>query len=412
MPELARLRAAIRRPIVIDAFLAACVAVPGLAGLPWSSPGTSAGAAVTAGAIALLAVSAGTVVARRRWPILAAVTGGVSFVIAVQAGWFDPNGSSVDGGFVTSGLLLWAVIMSFALGLVRPIRSPLVALAIVIVAQQWHGLNPFPVVLAGGAYAVGWVVRSRRDLADALDVRAGELASEQQRYATEAVRYERARIARELHDVVAHCMSIVVVQASAGQRLADLGDTTVTDRVFDDIAELARQAESDLAGLTRLLSREPESSPRLSGQLIDQLVARAGTAGTAVTVEVAGDLDTIPSLTAVALTRVLQEGVTNAIKHAPGAPVAVGLRTDQHLTSLDVANGPAPSASDQLDVLGGGNGLRGLRERVSTLGGALNSQPTADGGWLLSAVIPAADASAARPRPVAEAALSLKAALS
>jgi signal transduction histidine kinase len=392
MPELARLRAAIRRPKVIDAFLAACVALPGLAGLPWSSPGTSASGAVIAGALALLAISAATVYVRRRWPVGAAATGAVSFVVAVQAGWFDPNGSSIDGGLVTSGLLLWAVIMSFALGLVRPIRTPLVGLTAVVVAQQWHGLNPFPMVLAGGAYAVGWVVQSRRDLAVALDVRAGELASEQQRYATEAVRYERARIARELHDVVAHCMSIIVVQASAGRRLADAGDTAITDQVFDDIAELARQAESDLAGLTRLLSRDPEQAPRLSGQLIDQLVARAGTAGTSVTVEVAGDLDTIPSLTAAALTRVLQEGVTNAIKHAPGAPVAVDVRTDDHLTSLDVENGPiplTPSPSREIKVSGGGNGLRGLRERVSTLGGALHSQPTAAGGWLLSAVIPA-----------------------
>src|ERR1700690_3113877 len=106
MPELARLHAAIRRPIVIDAFLAACVAVPGLAALPWSTPGTSASGTVTAGAVALLAVSAATIVARRRWPVVAAVAGGVSFVITVQAGWFDPNGSSIDGGLVTFGLLL------------------------------------------------------------------------------------------------------------------------------------------------------------------------------------------------------------------------------------------------------------------------------------------------------------------
>jgi signal transduction histidine kinase len=389
MPELTRLRAAIRRPVFIDVFLAACVAGPGLAGLPWSSPGTSASGAVTAGAVALLAVSAATIVVRRRWPVVAAVAGGVSFVIAVQAGWFDPNGSSVDGGLVTLGLLLWAVVMSVALGRQRPIRTPLLGLAIVVVAQQWHGVNPFPAVLAVGAYAVGWILRSRRDLATTLELRAGELATEQQRYATEAVRYERARIARELHDVVAHCMSIIVVQASAGQRLAEVGDTAITDQVFDDIAELARQAESDLAGLTRLLSHEPEPAPRLSSQLIDQLVARAGAAGTYVTVEVAGDLDTIPSLTAAALSRVLQEAVTNAIKHAPGAPVAVGVRTDDRLTSLDVENGPAPSTSTEIDVSGGGNGLRGLRERVSTLGGALHSQPTADGGWLLSAVIPA-----------------------
>ena len=347
----------------------------------------------------MLAVAGAVVFARRRWPFGAAAAGAVTLVVAVEAGSFDPNGSSVDGALVTIGLLLWAVVMSFTLGTCRPIRVPLVGVVLVVVAQQWHGVNPFPAVLAIGSYAVGWIVRSRQDLAAALDVRAVELAAEQQRYATEAVRFERARIARELHDVVAHCMSIVVVQASAGQRLphTDPTHTAATDQILDNIAELTRQAESDLDGLTRLLSREAQPAPALSRGLIDQLVARAISAGTPVQVNVVGDLATIPSLAASALGRVLQEGLTNAIKHAPGAYVAVRVRTDDWLTSIEIENGAARATSEQLGVPSGGNGLRGLRDRVTTLAGTLSGSPTASGGWRLTAVIPATDAVAGPP---------------
>jgi signal transduction histidine kinase len=381
-PLRAKLRALRRRPVVVDVFLTALTAVPGLIALPWSSPGLTGSAARNIGAAAMLAVAGAAVFARRRWPVGAAAVGGVAFVVAVQAGSFDPNGSSVADALMTLGLLLWAVVLSFTLGRARPVRWPVVGLAFVVVSQQWHGLNPFPAVLAIGSYAVGWIMRSRQDLAAALDVRAVELASERQRYATEAVRYERARIARELHDVVAHCMSIVVVQASAGQRLHDL-DPGASEQIFADIGELAQQAEADLAGLTRLLSRESQPAQALTPAALDQLVAHATAAGTVVEVTVAGELATIPLLVAAALHRVLQEGLTNAIKHAPGAPVTVTVQAGARTTSVDVGNeAAAPPA---------GVAVQG--------GGTMCSERTPSGGWLLSAVIPVGWVDHALPRP-------------
>jgi signal transduction histidine kinase len=282
-------------------------------------------------------------------------------------------------------------VMSFTLGSFRPLRWSAAGLALVIVVTQWNDLNsnfnPFPTMLAIGPWLVGWLMRSHQDLVTALDARGLELASERQRYAAEAVRYERVRIARELHDVVAHCMSIVVVQASAGQRLDD-ADPAVTHQLLDDILELARQAESDMAGLTRLLTVDAASARPLSVAALDALIDRARGAGTPVEITVTGDTDAIPARTAAALARVLQEGLTNAIKHAPGAAVVVNLSAGLEQTALEVRNDPSAAVSMPLHGQGGGHGLRGLAERVTELDGTMRGQPTPSGGWLLSATIP------------------------
>jgi signal transduction histidine kinase len=389
MPDLGRLRATVRPSRVVDVMLAACVALPGIISIPFSKLGGTSSSAPT---VAALLVGGASVLARHRQPVLAAAAGSVAYVVSVGTGSFNPNGSSVSDALVTIGVLLWTVVLSFALGSFRPLAWSAVGLGSVIVAGQWNDLNsdfnPFPTMLAIGPWLVGWLLRSHRDLVTALNARGLELASERQRYAAEAVRYERARIARELHDVVAHCMSIVVVQASAGQRLDD-AVPAVTDQLLDDIRELARQAESDMAGLTRLLTADPASARPLSVAVLDQLVDHARSAGTAVEITVTGDLDAIPAHAAAALGRVLQEGLTNAIKHAPGAAVVVNLNAGPQQTSLDIRNDPSASTSWPLQDEGGGNGLRGLTERVTELGGSLHGQPTPSGGWLLSAIIPA-----------------------
>jgi signal transduction histidine kinase len=388
-------RAITVRSRVLDATVAACVALPGIVALPWSNLGGTSTSAFT---VVALLVAAASVLARRRQPVVAAAVGATFSIIAVSSGSFDPSGNSVSGALVTVGVLLWTVVLSFSLGSFRPLAWSLVGLASVVVVTQWNDLNsnfnPFPTMLAIGPWLVGWLVRSHQDLVDALDLRGNELASERHRYAAEAVRYERVRIARELHDVVAHCMSIVVVQASAGQRLDD-ADRAVTDQLLDDIRELARQAESDMAGLTRLLTADSAQGRPLSVAAVDQLVERARSTGTRVEVAVTGNLEAIPLRAAAALHRVLQEGLTNAIKHAPGAAVVVNLTVGSRQVSLEIRNDA--SESPLLGVAGGGNGLRGLAERVTELGGTLHGQHTPSGGWLLNAVIPVAREGIDRP---------------
>jgi signal transduction histidine kinase len=220
-----------------------------------------------------------------------------------------------------------------------------------------------------------------------LDQRGRELEHEKQNYVREAVRYERARIARELHDIVAHSMSIVVIQATAGQRLDDLDRVAVED-VLPSIVELVGQAESDIDGVARLLKRTVEPGKSLSRELIDALVRHAGTAGTDVEVHITGDLQAIDAPTAAALARTVQEGLTNALKHAPGAPVVVRLDTRAATTVLHIENAPPASTANCPDVRGAGRGLRGIRQRLAELGGSARFCATDSGGWLLSAELP------------------------
>jgi signal transduction histidine kinase len=319
------MRELITRSRILDLLLAAAIGLPGLIAMGWSSAGRGSGIPAAVFLVALM----GSVLTGRRWPVAGAAVASLACIVAAQTGSFNPNGSSVSGDLITVGALLWVVVLAGELGVGAPLWWGLLGLACVVVATQWNdlnsNLNPFPTVLAIGFWLVGRTIRARRNLIATLHLRALELAAERQNYAVEAVRYERAWIARELHDVIAHCMSIVVVQASAGQRL-ESRDPTVIEQVLDDIGELARQAESDLTGLTGLLSRKPASNELLSRAVIDLLVARAISAGNDAAVTVEGELDMISPLTATTLGRVLQEGITNAIKYAPGASLRVVIR--------------------------------------------------------------------------------------
>ena len=119
---------------------------------------------------------------------------------------------------------------------------------------------PFDVVATVGAWALGFAVRSRRRVAGQLAARGRELEAERELFAVEAVRYERARIARELHDIVAHNISVMVIQAGAGQRLAS-SDPTLTAEAFDAIAESARQAEAEISRSSRCWAGDPTAHP-------------------------------------------------------------------------------------------------------------------------------------------------------
>jgi signal transduction histidine kinase len=200
------------------------------------------------------------------------------------------------------------------------------------------------------------------------------------------VRYERARIAAELHDIVAHAISVMVVQASAGQRLAAI-DADLTAQTFRTIADAARQAEDDMGRLVALLGDEPDAGPAPDLALVQELVTRAAGSGLDVTLRLEGPLDDIPGPTAATAYRVVQESLTNALRYAAGAQVAVRVRGGDDALDVEVANGAA-RARDELSGAGTGNGLAGLRERVDAFGGSLQAGPVPGGGWLVAARIP------------------------
>jgi signal transduction histidine kinase len=232
-------------------------------------------------------------------------------------------------------------------------------------------------------YVAGFALRRLHETAAQLEMRSRELEEERELFAELSVRNERARIASELHDIIGHALSVMVVQAAAGQRLAER-DPAATTEAFGAIAESARRGREDLGRLVDLLGGEQVEAPDLS--LIDEVIARAARSGLAATCRFEGDRDGIPAPVAHAAFRVVQEGLTNALRHAPGAAVQVLVRGEGRALTVRVANdrptGPSPG------IVGTRQGLRGLRERIQQLGGSLDAGSTSNGGWALEAHLP------------------------
>jgi signal transduction histidine kinase len=247
--------------------------------------------------------------------------------------------------------------------------------------------SPVPFILVPGtAWAAGRALRERELIAAQLAERARELEEEREAHAALSVRYERARIASELHDIVAHALSVMVVQASAGQRLADV-DPDATAETFEAIAGAAREAQQDMGRLVSLLSddRAIGAAPDLA--LVEELVARASGSGLDVRLRLEGEREGWPVPLAEAAYRVVQEGLTNALRYAAGTPVSVLVRGAPDALTVEVSNVQAAREA-ALAGVGTGSGLRGLRERVGACGGTLDAGPTPNGGWLLAARLP------------------------
>jgi signal transduction histidine kinase len=241
---------------------------------------------------------------------------------------------------------------------------------------------PFYILLATG-WGAGRTLREREHVAAQLAARAREFADEQDVHAAMSVRYERTRIASELHDIVAHAITVMVVQANAGQRLA-AHDPRRTAQTLEAIAVAARQAEADMRRLVVLLGDEPAIGAAPDLALVEQLVARAADSGLDVTLRLEGEHEQLTALSVQAAYRVVQEGLTNALRYASGAAVSVLVRGEPEVLLVAVETAAAHSEA-ALAGTGTGTGLLGLHDRVGRCGGTLEAGPTADGGWLLSA---------------------------
>jgi signal transduction histidine kinase len=238
-------------------------------------------------------------------------------------------------------------------------------------------------------YAAGTVLRLHQETADELAARAQELEDERELFAQIALRHERTRIASELHDIVGHAISVMVIQAVAGQRLVDT-DPERAKQAFAAISESARQGTHDLERLVELLGGtgiDPGEGPDLS--LVDEVVTRAGRSGLDVTCRFEGDRDRVPQPVAHLAYRVVQESLTNALRYAPGAEVRILISVDeaQRGLAVRVENGRG-TRIDPAPVAGTGRGLVGLRERIQTLGGQFSAGATGMGGWAVEARLP------------------------
>jgi signal transduction histidine kinase len=366
----------------------------------------------------VLALTAGGALAEsRRKPVFAAAITAAALVTTSLSGQTRPFNGPLD--IVTIAPLA----LAYGLGSRSHPAVGLAGAVTLAAAMQTTGtFNPLFEMITLGPWVTGRVLRSRRLLLAQLEERNTELGAEREAFARESIRFERAKIARELHDIVAHCVTVMVVQAGAGQRLiARAPDAVAT--TFDAICEAAAQAHTEVGRLVALLVGEPVAGPgagygpgpdaaggpgAAARSAVEELARRARAAGLPVTCHFAGPLAALAPDTAEIAYRVVQESLTNALKHAPGAAVAINLRTtgatpgDQpgrtdgtgaevasgiHV-EVDVTNAAPPSNSSGLEHSGGGRGLAGMRDRIADCGGRLTTGATAEGGWRVLAQLP------------------------
>jgi signal transduction histidine kinase len=207
--------------------------------------------------------------------------------------------------------------------------------------------------------------------------------------ARRAVLEERTRIARELHDVVAHHMSLIAVQAeTAPYRLSDLPESARAE--FSALSGVAREALGEMRRLLGVLRYDQPAGLAPQPQLSDlpALVDSARRAGVSVELAAPPALGDVPSGVALCAYRIVQESLSNASQHAPGAAVSVSVGHEVGAVLLRVANGPGEAADPAPGEPGSGHGLTGMRERVALLGGSLSAGPSAGGGFVVSAVLP------------------------
>ena len=252
----------------------------------------------------------------------------------------------------------------------------------VFVFAPWS--NAWGVMVLLVAIALAGDVRARRRSNRAALARQAELTEAEQ--ARRAVLEERARIAREMHDVVAHHMSMIAVQAeTAPYRITGLAGPALAE--FGTIAAGARQALGDMRRLLGVLRAETDESPRAPQPGLSDvaaLVATAQRAGVEVTLTGTPTAD-VPEAVGLAAYRIVQEALANAARHAPGGPAVVSVRGTSGALWVEVGNGPGAPTT----VAGGpGLGLVGMRERAALLGGTVEAGPRPDGGYRVAAHLP------------------------
>ncbi|MEU6166421.1 sensor histidine kinase [Streptomyces tanashiensis] len=203
---------------------------------------------------------------------------------------------------------------------------------------------------------------------------------------------ERARIARELHDVVAHHMSVITVQAdSAPYRIPGLPEAA-----REEFTSIAASARESLAEMRRLLSvlrsdgSEGERAPQPGLDRVQQLVEATVRAGVPAELRLAADLGEVPQAVDLSAYRIVQEALANVVRHAPGASTRVSVRADEGWLTVLVVNGPSLKEGSAVErgVPGTGHGLIGMRERVRLTGGSLDTGPLPDGGFRVAARLP------------------------
>ncbi|MEV1076357.1 sensor histidine kinase [Micromonospora parva] len=305
-------------------------------------------------------------------------------------------------------------IAAYTVGSLLPVRRALLAVGVAVAVESTGAaVVAIPDVLAALAYVsasaltyasatfVGGYVATHRRYVELVRVRADEAIREQHTKVQAAIGAERSRMARELHDVAAHHLSGMVVQAAAVERLIDRDPAAVKAGVAW-IRSQGKETLDNLRLVVGVLRGRPGheggdgAAPVPGLGMLDDLVHTAGSLAGPVEFVREGEQREVPPIADVALYRIAQESLSNARQHAPGAAARVVLRFAPRSVSLEVVNDPAvprrvPAART------GGVGLVGMRERAQLIGATFTAGPTAAGGWSVTATLPTNGPATARP---------------
>ncbi len=249
---------------------------------------------------------------------------------------------------------------------------------------DWGGIPILAPVLVA-SWAIGWSVQSRRAYLDELRARARDLERERDQQGALAAAAERTRITRELHDVVAHGLSVIVMQAQGGLAAFEK-QPQATLAALNTIVETGRASLGDMRQVLAAVGPVDGSRHPVPGLAqLPKLVEQVRQAGTPVVLHLEGEPDVLPITVDLAAYRIVQEALTNAMKHAgPGARVQVTIGYGKDALTVEVNdNGAGDAVAD-----GAGNGLRGMRERVETVRGELFAGPIAGNGFSVRARLP------------------------
>jgi signal transduction histidine kinase len=324
------------------------------------------------------AIAAGVLLARQRPPLLAyaaAATAGITVIGAARSAnpvWFAMlliAGWCALIGARRIGLVYWGAAMT-------------------LFTIEWAWIRPDPgwgAWLAGSAFTflAGLLIRHQLDL-------VAQLRAAQAGLAARARAEERNRIARDLHDVIAHTLTVSLLHVMSA-RLAIEHDPADAARALAEAERLGRESLTEVrtaVGMLREDGEEGRTAPLPGAEGLPALVERFQSAGADVTFSVDGDTGRLPATLGLAVYRILQEALTNVIKHAPGAPTTARLDVGAHEVTLAVDSMGAPGAGT------GGLGMASMRERAELLGGRCEAGPGGR-GWLVCARFPLAAREAA-----------------
>jgi signal transduction histidine kinase len=362
---------------------------------------------LTDGALAFAVFAAGVVSAQLAH--LSVWAGLLTFLLALPLAWRRRAPITVFGVITAVAFAQWVAGLElladvallaglYTVAAHRPQRAAVAGAVIleggvILAAARWgeSALATFAYLsgLVVAVFASGLYVRARRLHVAGLVERAARLEFERDQQALLAAAAERARISREMHDVVAHSLAVVISLANGAT--AKLGrDPEQAREALESISEVGRQALADTRRLLSVLRTEEAVAARSPQPGIDEitdLVERASATGLAATLTVRGDPVPLAAGLALSAYRIVQEAITNAVKHAQGATtVAVELTWTPSCLEIavtDDGNGHGPPAG-----AAGGFGLTGMRERAAACGGTAAAGPRQHGGWTVTATIP------------------------